>query len=77
MGHKEAATLLQEALNEEKAADEKLTAIAEGGVNQEAADAAHPDDVSRSLAVGSGGGPRLRPLRPTSVPRRDGPEVFT
>jgi ferritin-like metal-binding protein YciE len=42
MGHSEAATLLQETLDEEKAADEKLTAIAEGGINQEAADAAHP-----------------------------------
>ena len=41
MGHNEAADLLQETLDEEKAADEKLTAIAEGGVNQEAADAAH------------------------------------
>ena len=30
-------------LDEEKAADEKLSALAEGGINQEAADAAHPD----------------------------------
>jgi ferritin-like metal-binding protein YciE len=44
MGHTEAADLLQETLDEEKAADEKLTAIAEGGINQEAADAAHPSD---------------------------------
>jgi ferritin-like metal-binding protein YciE len=44
MGHTEAARLLQETLDEEKAADEKLTAIAEGGVNQEAADAAHPEE---------------------------------
>jgi ferritin-like metal-binding protein YciE len=41
MGHEEAATLLQETLDEEKAADEKLTSIAESGINQEAADAAH------------------------------------
>jgi ferritin-like metal-binding protein YciE len=41
MGHTEAAALLQETLDEEKAADKKLTSIAEGGVNQEAADAAH------------------------------------
>ena len=39
MGHDEAATLLQETLDEEKAADEKLTSLAEGGINQEAADA--------------------------------------
>jgi ferritin-like metal-binding protein YciE len=42
MGHTEAAELLQETLDEEKAADEKLSALAEGGINQEAADAAHP-----------------------------------
>ena len=42
MGHMEAAQLLQETLDEEKAADEKLTSLAEGGINQEAADAAHP-----------------------------------
>jgi ferritin-like metal-binding protein YciE len=44
MGHTEAAELLQQTLDEEKATDEKLTALAEGGINQEAADAAHPDD---------------------------------
>ena len=43
MGHDEAATLLQQNLDEEKAADKKLSAIAEGGINQDAADAAHPD----------------------------------
>jgi ferritin-like metal-binding protein YciE len=43
MGHDEAVDLLQETLNEEKAADQKLTALAEAGINQEAADAAHPD----------------------------------
>ena len=44
MGHSEAATLLQETLDEERAADEKLSSIAEGGINQEAADGAHPTD---------------------------------
>ena len=44
MGHTDAADLLQETLDEEKATDEKLTTIAEGGVNQDAADAAHPDE---------------------------------
>jgi ferritin-like metal-binding protein YciE len=44
MGHTEAATLLQETLDEEKAADEKLTSLAEGGINQTAAEAAHPSD---------------------------------
>jgi ferritin-like metal-binding protein YciE len=44
MGHTAAADLLQRTLDEEKATDEKLTSLAEGGINQEAADAAHPDD---------------------------------
>ncbi|HXG72423.1 MAG TPA: DUF892 family protein, partial [Gemmatimonadaceae bacterium] len=43
MGHREAANLLQQNLNEEKAADEKLSSLAEGGINEEAADAAHAD----------------------------------
>ena len=41
MGHTDAADLLQQNLDEEKAADEKLTALAEGGINQSAADDAH------------------------------------
>jgi ferritin-like metal-binding protein YciE len=43
MGHAQAADLLQQNLDEEKAADEKLTALAEGGINQEAASQAHPN----------------------------------
>jgi ferritin-like metal-binding protein YciE len=43
MGHSEAAELLEQTLDEEKAADEKLTSIAEDGVNSQAAAAAHPD----------------------------------
>ena len=41
MGHTEAAKLLQQTLDEEKAADKKLSGLAEGGINQGAADAAH------------------------------------
>jgi ferritin-like metal-binding protein YciE len=41
MGHEDAAALLEETLDEEKAADEALTALAEGGINEEAADAGH------------------------------------
>ena len=40
LGHDEEADLLQENLDEEKAADEKLSALAEGGINAGAADAA-------------------------------------
>jgi ferritin-like metal-binding protein YciE len=42
MGHTDAADLLEEILDEEKAADKKLSALAEGGINQAAADEAHP-----------------------------------
>jgi len=41
MGHTEAAKLLQQTLDEEKAADEKLSLLAEEGINQEAADTVH------------------------------------
>lgn len=44
MGHTDAAELLEQTLEEEKAADQKLTSLAEGGINQVAADAAHPAD---------------------------------
>jgi ferritin-like metal-binding protein YciE len=44
MGHSDATNLLQEILDEEKAADEKLSSLAEGGINQEAADAAHGEE---------------------------------
>ena len=44
MGHTEAAKLLQQTLDEEKAADKKLSGLAEGGINQTAADAAHAEE---------------------------------
>jgi ferritin-like metal-binding protein YciE len=47
MGHTEAASLLEETLEEEKAADEKLTSIAEGGINESAAETAHPEPQKR------------------------------
>jgi len=43
MGHTEAAKLLQQTLDQEKAADKTLSSLAEGGINQSAADAAHLD----------------------------------
>jgi len=42
MGHADAADILQQNLDEEKSADEKLSSLAEGGINQSAADVAHP-----------------------------------
>lgn len=57
MGHMEAADLLQETLDEEKATDEKLSALAEGGINQDAAEAAHPEEEEEDeepATVGAG-----------------------
>jgi ferritin-like metal-binding protein YciE len=44
MGHTAAAGLLEEILEEEKAADQKLNGLAEGGINQQSASAAQGDD---------------------------------
>jgi len=44
MGHAAAADLLQETLDEEKAADAKLSSLAEQGINQEAAHMAHAEE---------------------------------
>ena len=69
MGHDEAADLLQQTLDEEKAADEKLTALAEGGINQEAADTAHPDEEDEDEApparAGKGGSAAAVAKRPS------------
>ena len=51
MGHTEAAKLLQQTLDEEKAADKKLSGLAEGGINQSAADAAHPEEDEEPVAA--------------------------
>ena len=51
MGHTEAAKLLQQTLDEEKAADKKLSGLAEGGINQGAADAAHVDDDEETVGA--------------------------
>jgi ferritin-like metal-binding protein YciE len=60
MGHDEAADLLQETLDEEKAADEKLNSLAEGGINEQAAQAAHSDedDEEEDEPVGAGSSKR-------------------
>ncbi|HTH02575.1 MAG TPA: ferritin-like domain-containing protein [Vicinamibacterales bacterium] len=54
MGHTEATNLLQEILDEEKAADKKLSSLAEGGINQDAADAAHPEGEDEEEEDGTG-----------------------
>lgn len=66
MGHQDAAGLLQQNLDEEKVADEKLTTLAEGGINSDAAEIAHPDEASARMA--SAGAAR-RPSRPRTMAR--------
>ncbi len=44
MGHDKAVKLLLKTLEEEKAADEKLNRLAEGGLNEQAAGGAHGED---------------------------------
>jgi ferritin-like metal-binding protein YciE len=65
MGHEEAADLLKATLDEEKSANEKLTEIAEDGVNQQAAGTAHPSGdrenapVRRTRSSGGQGAKRV------------------
>lgn len=57
MGHDEAADLLQETLDEEKAADETLNSLAEGGINEQAAERAHQgedEEEEEEEPVGAG-----------------------
>ncbi|MET0214752.1 MAG: DUF892 family protein, partial [Vicinamibacterales bacterium] len=70
MGHAKAAELLQETLDEEKNADEKLSSLAEGGINQSAADASHPDEDEGAAAVGAGTRKRTAPSGKTGSRRR-------
>ncbi len=44
LGHDKAQRLLQQTLDEEEAADEKLNALAEGGINQAAVNAGSEDE---------------------------------
>jgi ferritin-like metal-binding protein YciE len=65
MGHTEAADLLQRSLDEEKAADEKLSSLAESGINEAAAEPADTDaeeDMPAAASAGAKrGAPRSRP----------------
>jgi ferritin-like metal-binding protein YciE len=64
MGHDDAADLLQQILDEEKATDEKLSALAEGGINEEAASSAHPQDDEAEAEDED------RPARPVRAPMK-------
>jgi ferritin-like metal-binding protein YciE len=51
LGHTDAAQLLQQTLDEEKAADKKLSGLAEGGINQDAAAGEDPDGEPEPVGV--------------------------
>jgi ferritin-like metal-binding protein YciE len=64
MGHTEAAKLLQQTLDEEKGADKKLSGLAEGGINQGAAETAHADeDGEEPIAAGASAGRKGSPAK--------------
>ena len=69
MGHTEAIKLLQQNLNEEEAADKKLSSLAEGGINRKAADMTHSADDETAL-VGAGAGAAKRGSSKTRNGRR-------
>lgn len=70
LGLTDAADLLQETLDEEKAADQKLTALAEGGINQNAADAGALDDDEEEEALVAAAAPKRRAAKSTAKARR-------
>ena len=70
MGHNGAADLLQETLDEEKAADEKLSALAEGGINEGAANSGSSEDDEEEPAAVGGGAKNAAPSKAKSGSRR-------
>src|SRR5215207_899120 len=70
MGHTEAVDLLQKNLDEEKAADAKLSALAEGGINRTAAAAAHPDADEEEEPALVGAGAKRGPAAKAKSKRR-------
>jgi ferritin-like metal-binding protein YciE len=66
MGHSEVVELLEQTLDEEKATDKKLTALAEGEVNSAAVSEGAEDDEDKEMVVasrarGNGRGSRRQP----------------
>ena len=72
MGHEEAARLLEQNLEEEKATDEKLTQIAESGINREAARAAHSREEGASTRRGGGKAGRRKSAGRKTAARKGG-----
>ncbi len=60
MGHADAANLLQDILDEEDAADSKLTSLAEGGINEDACTWAHTAMIGKSEELPAEEGGRIQ-----------------
>lgn len=74
LGHDEAVELLQQNLDEEKAADEKLSSLAESGINQSAADAVSmesEDDDVEDMATSAPQGRGASTSRASGAKRRN------
>ncbi len=69
MGHNEAVQLLQETLDEEEAADEKLSGLAEGKINKQAAGRSMNEMPGRSVAAPM---PTPMPAAKTATRKRGG-----
>ncbi len=70
LGHSKAANLLQQTLDEEKAADKKLSGLAEGGINQSAVDARQSDEDEDQRAAADTGAKKRVASKATSGRRR-------
>jgi ferritin-like metal-binding protein YciE len=68
MGHTDAAELLEETLDEEKAADARLSHLAKGDINEEAASVGASEDEEEAVAAAG-------PKRAGSAVRRGAPKT--
>ena len=62
MGHDEAAELLEQTLEEEEAADQKLTALSQSRINRDEAGVAHPKGSAKRREMAGAGKEGIPPL---------------
>jgi ferritin-like metal-binding protein YciE len=70
LGRPDCAEVLEQTLQEEKSADAKLTALAEGGINQNAADVGALDDDEEEEALVAAAAPKRRAAKSSAKARR-------
>jgi hypothetical protein len=68
--HAESMSCAMPTMDEEKAADEKLTSLAEGGINEAAAAIAHPDAASNDNADEEAEQPAARTGKVAAAPAK-------